>query len=72
MKFIREILLGNGYPIPFVNKIVTRRLKRHSCKIKEDISQCKATDEPSNIVYLPYIPEITTKLKIFSQKIISM
>ena len=57
INFIRYILFGNGYPIPFVNKIINRRIKRHSCKIEEDISQREATDKPSNIVYLPYIPK---------------
>ena len=42
INFIRDILFGNGCPIPFVNKIINRRLKRHSCKIEEDISQCEA------------------------------
>jgi len=36
INFIRDILFGNGYPIPFVNKIISRRIKRHSCKIEED------------------------------------
>ncbi|XP_065583868.1 uncharacterized protein LOC136042864 [Artemia franciscana] len=63
INYIRDILFGNGYPIPFVNKIISRRIKRHSCKIEEDTSQCEAIDKPSNIVYLPYIPKITTKLK---------
>ena len=62
INFIRDILFGNGYPIPFVNKITSRRIKRHSCKIEEDTLQCEATDKHSNIVYLPYIPKITTKL----------
>ena len=63
INFIRDILFGDGYPISFVNKIINHRIKRHSCKIEEDISQRKATDKPSNIVYLPYIPKLTTKLK---------
>ena len=69
INFIRDILFGNRYPIPFVNKIINRRIKKHSCKIEEDISQCEATDKPSNIVYLPYIPKITTKLKNICTKI---
>ena len=63
INFIRDILFGNAYPIPVVNKIIHRRIKRHSCKIEEDTSQWEATDKPSNIVYLPYIQKITTKLK---------
>ena len=59
---MRDILFGNGYHIPFVDNIINRRLKRHSCKI-EDMSQCGAPDKPSNIIHLPYIPQITTKLK---------
>ena len=62
MNFIRDILFGNGCPIPFVNKIINRRIKRHSCEIEDDTSQCEATDKPLNIVYLPSIPKITTKL----------
>ena len=46
INFIRNILFGNGYPIPFVNKIINRRIKRHSCKIEEDISQYEATNKP--------------------------
>ena len=50
INFIRDILFGNGYPIPFVNKIINGRIKRLSFKIEEDTSQCEAIDKPSNIV----------------------
>ena len=62
INFIRDILFGNGYPIPFVNNTINHRLKRHFRKIN-DISQCEAPEKPSNIIYLPYIPRITTKIK---------
>ena len=57
INFIRDILFGNECPIPFVNNIINRRLKRHSHKI-EDISQYEVPDKPSNIINLPYIPKI--------------
>ena len=63
INLIKYILFGNGYLILFVNKIINRRLKRNARKIEEDISQCEATDKSSNIIYLLYIPRITTKLK---------
>ena len=65
INFIRDILFFLVMDTPFLLsiKIINRRIKRHSSKIEEDTSQCEATDKPSNIVYLPYIPKITTKLK---------
>ena len=68
INFIRDIIFDNGFPIPFVNKIVNHRLKTHSRKIEDDVSQCEATDKPSNIIYLPYIPKITTRLKNICKK----
>ena len=62
LNFIRDILFGNGYPIVFINNTISRRLARHSRKIK-GLLQCEVPVKPSNIIYLPYIPKVTTSLK---------
>ena len=62
LNFIKDILFGNGYPILFINSVINCRLKRHSRKINDSLPS-EMSDKPLNIIYLPYIPKITTNLK---------
>jgi hypothetical protein len=62
LNFIKDILFGNGYPILFINNVINCRLKRHSRKINDSLP-CDISDKPLNIIYLSYIPKITTNLK---------
>jgi hypothetical protein len=75
LKYIKDILLCNGYPINLIENIIDRWLKKIKQENREPVpldSVIMAT-EKKTFTILPYISKLTNKLgKILSKHILSV